>query len=100
MWVGITTPYTLTITVSAGTKVSDCSTVSAATLKVIKPNGTSASWSASVITATAAYCTIRHSFAATDVTEAGEYGIVAELSASAGTIICNRANLRATSYWG
>jgi hypothetical protein len=88
----VTTPYedlvapdAYVLDITPGTPAFDLSTVSAALLRVRAPDGTTATWSATMSNQTATTLTLTHVMSATDVENPGVYHIYASLTVAGGT---------------
>ena len=110
--IGIGPPNNLTGIETAGSSTLDMTTVSAVSLYVVQPNGVTATWSASIVSATSpstpggSTLTWSHAFspssgegtATGDVPIKGTYQIVALLTVPGGVVPCDPRPLIGTSY--
>lgn len=86
VYVGMLAPYALRFTGTPGTDAYDLSTVTAALFKVKKPNGTIASWTATLSAQSSSSVLIAHAYQAGDLDQAGCYTYWVEATVPSGTI--------------
>lgn len=83
---GAQAPAAYVLNLTPETAGVDLSTVTAASLSVRKPDGTTTSWSATRSNQTTTTLTLTHLFDVADLTKAGQYVIHALLTLPAGTL--------------
>lgn len=79
-------PEAYVLNVTPGDSGVDLSTVTAASIKVLKPTGEEASWSATLTNATASTLTLTYTFTTNDVARPGRYRAYAALTIPSGTV--------------
>lgn len=77
----------------------DMTTVTAVSLEVQKPDGTTTTWTASISTSSTSSLTYLHTFATGEITTAGDYRVVAVLTVPAGTVRAFAVNVNAVSKY-
>lgn len=95
--IGIGAPNVLTIPITSPTGGPDLTTVTGASLSVLKSDGTVVSWTASVSGATTTSITVTHHFQISDCDIDGVYQVAPELTVSGGTIPCYAVPLVVTT---
>jgi len=95
VYVGMRSPYAVQVDVSPSDTMPNLSIVSAATISVTKPDGSTASWSATLSNQTATTLKLTHVLATdgTDVATPGRYVLVAQLTTPAGLRISEPTHL-------
>lgn len=86
MFQGAVAPEVYRLDVKPGTSAVDLSTVSVASLKVRRPDGTTTSWSVAMSLQTATTLRLEHTFASGETDQLGNYGVYAELTIPSGTV--------------
>lgn len=88
VYAGAVAPESYTLDVTPGSSGVDLSTVTAASFKVLKSDGSTATWTATRSNQTATTLTLAYQFSAggADVSVAGVYSIYASLTIPAGTV--------------
>lgn len=82
---GAVSPEGIQIDVTPGAMALDLTTVSAATIKVRRPDGTTAVWPASLSNQTTTTLRLTHLFSPGDVDQVGNWFAVAYLTVPGGT---------------
>lgn len=96
-------PEAFSVTVTNGDTGLDMTTVTAASLSVQLPDGTTTTWVASISGATTTQLTVTHtmpSSAPSDVATVGEYSVVAVLTIPSGTVRGQPVRLVVRPYYG
>lgn len=83
---GALAPEAYVLDITPGISGVDLVDVSAAVLKVLKPNNTEVNWSAAMSNKTSITLTLTHSFQAGDLDLTGLYRIYAALTIPGGTV--------------
>lgn len=84
LYVGINTPQAFQLTVTSASL--DLTTVTAASLQVTQPGGTIATWTATIVSASATSMVCQHIHASGDVPRVGNYTVRAMLTTAAGVV--------------
>lgn len=85
VWQNAVAPEAYILDITPGVSGVDLSTVSVASLKVKKPDGTLATWAVLVTNQTSTTLRLTHSYVTGDVDQAGTYYVYAQLTIPAGT---------------
>lgn len=93
--VGVGPPHALTIQISPSSSVPDLSVVTAGSIRVRRPDRTTATWSCAITSQAANALTLRHVFASGDVPTPGRYQLAVDLTVPGGTVTCEPISLRA-----
>ena len=93
LYVGMVAPYQYVADLVPGDSGLDLSTVTAATIEIRKPDGTTVSWAATRSNQTTSTLTLTHNLAAgtSEIDQAGEWHFYAELTVAGG--------FRRTEHW-
>lgn len=83
---GAVAPEGFAVTCGQGETEIDLTTATAATMRVKKPSGTTATWTAALSGATVTSVVATHVYAAGDLDEKGRYAIAVHLTVPGGTI--------------
>lgn len=86
LYVGLVAPVTYAVSFVPGTSGLDLSTVSAVSLQIRKPDGTTTSWSTTLSSQTATTLTATHSFSAapSEIDQAGTWKFYAKYTVPGG----------------
>lgn len=84
LFVGIAAPMAFDLTVTSSTLVM--TTVTAVSLQVTQPGGTIATWTATIVSASATSMVCQHIHASGDVPRVGNYTVRAMLTTAAGVV--------------
>ena len=101
LWVGTVAPEVFDILVISPAGGLDLTTVSAASIQVYLPNGTLATWAATLVGATTTQLTVRHTFAVSpsDVLTPGTLVAYAHLTVPGGFIDTPRIEKTVRATW-
>lgn len=83
---GMVAPNAYVVQIGQGSSGIDLTTVSAATLQVRMPDGTSTTWTATISSQTTPSLVLTHNYVANDLAQAGDYSVYATMTVPAGTI--------------
>jgi len=97
---GGVSPEAITVDVETGTSGLDLTTVTAAILRVGRPDGSVVTWSVAMSAQTATSLLLTHVFMAGDLPMVGRYAVVAELTIPAGMRRCNPREIYAQNIYG
>lgn len=86
VYAGAVAPEAYSLSVTPGTSGIDLSTVTAASFKVVKAGGTSATWTATRSNQTTSTLTLTYTFLSGDIDTPGVYAIYAALTIPSGTV--------------
>lgn len=86
LYVGLVAPKTFTVDFVQGLSSLDMSTITAATIEVRKPDGTTSSWTTAISNQTATTITLTHSLSAapSEVDQAGTWHFYAKYTVPGG----------------
>jgi hypothetical protein len=89
LWVGITTPFQLQLTVEAANTVPDTSVVTAASIVAKAPSGTTSLLSASLSDQDTESVQVNHTWGGSEIDEEGQWEFLVNLTTPSGTIPCD-----------
>lgn len=99
-WVGIGAPNLLGATIQpqslvipSGASAIDLSQVSGVNLLVSRPDGTTATWTTSILSQSATQIVCAHPYASSDCTVTGAYQVTAQLVLPSGPTLCKTRTL-------
>lgn len=86
VYVGSVTPEQLVIEIVPSTEGLDMTTVTAVVLSILRGDGTTSSWSTTIVSATAAMLTVKHVYVANDVPAVEKLSVAPLLTVPSGTM--------------
>jgi hypothetical protein len=93
--VGVGPPNVLTLRVLSSASLPDLTVVTGASIRVRRPDQTTATWACTIASQAAALLVLHHAFAVNDVPTQGRYRLAIDLTVPGGTVTCEPADLRA-----
>ena len=99
VYTGAVAPESLRVTVESGESDLDLTTVTAASLSVRKPDGTTTTWTVAITDQEEGSLVLTHAFSSGDLPDTGGYVVVALLTVPGGTRRCLPQKLLAKSIY-